>query len=80
MPPLSELPGDLSREKFLNALRRVGFIVDMRGGNGSHCKVEWKNGKEFPVKKDINKYVLKYLLKEIEEATGVTWERIKEEL
>ena len=52
----------------------------MSGGDGSHCKVEWTNGKEFPIKKDLNKYVLKYLLKEIEEATGVTWDRIKEEL
>lgn len=80
MPPLSQLPGDLSRKKFLNALRRLGFFVDMQGGDGSHCKVEWRNGKEIPIKKDLDKYALKYILKQIEEMSGVTWEQIKEEM
>jgi hypothetical protein len=81
MPPLSELPGDLSREKLLKALRRIGFGIDMSGGNGSHCKVIWPpTQKSITIKKNINKFTLKYLLKEIEEYSGMTWEDIEKKL
>lgn len=84
MPPLSELPGTLPRDRFLRALRRVGFAIDASGGDGSHVMVNWP-----PTNKSVTiphrmipKQALKYLLKEIETVTlgQVTWEKIKEEL
>jgi len=38
MPSLSELPGEIKRKKFIKALLRLGFIIDTRGGDGSHYK------------------------------------------
>lgn len=84
MPPLSELPGTVPRNKLLRALRRVGFLIDVGGGDGSHVIVNWP-----PTNKSVTiphqmipKQALKYLLKEIETVTlgRVTWKRIKEEM
>ena len=84
MPPLSELPGDLPRKKFLKALQRLGFVVDPSGGDGSHVMINWP-----PTNKSVTiphqmlpKQALKYLLKEIEVVTlhRVTWEEIKNAL
>ena len=81
MPSLSELPGSLSRKKFIKALKRLGFRIDITGGDGSHIKVECpKNGKVVTIQQDLRKDVLKYVLKEIENYSGVTWDDIKKEL
>ncbi|MFA6526596.1 MAG: type II toxin-antitoxin system HicA family toxin [Candidatus Buchananbacteria bacterium] len=81
MPSLSELPGSLNRKKFIKALRRLGFEIDTSGGSGSHIKVECpKNGKVVSVPSDLRKDVLKYVLKELENYSGITWEDIKKEL
>ncbi len=81
MPSLSELPGEISRKDFLKALRRLGFEIDMSGGNGSHVKVLWPpTQKSVTVQKQIRKDVLKYILREIESCSSVTWEQIKKEL
>ena len=81
MPPLNELPGNINRDKLTKALKMLGFEVDKRGGNGSHYKITWpKTQKSLTIKKDISKCTLYYLLHEIEEYSGITWEEIKEEL
>jgi predicted RNA binding protein YcfA (HicA-like mRNA interferase family) len=81
MPSLSELPGSLNRKKFIKALRRLGFGIDTSGGSGSHIKVECpRNGKSISIQTDLRKDVLKYLLKEIESYSGVTWDDIKKQL
>ncbi|MEN9558495.1 MAG: hypothetical protein RL141_864 [Candidatus Parcubacteria bacterium] len=84
MPPLSHLPGDLSREKFLKALTRIGFIVDKSGGNGDHIMVNWPlTNKSVTIPhRTIPKQALKYLIKEIEAVTlgRVDWEKINQEL
>jgi len=84
MPPLSDLPGDLPRNKFLKALKRVGFIVDTSGGDGSHAMIIWPStNKSVTIPHQmIPKQVLHYLLKEIHSVTigEVSWERIKQEL
>jgi predicted RNA binding protein YcfA (HicA-like mRNA interferase family) len=81
MPPRSELPGDLNRGKFLKALRRLGFVIDMSGGDGSHCKIIWPKTQKFvTIQQDLRKDVLYYVLKEIEEKCGVTWDEIGNEL
>lgn len=81
MPSRSELPGELSRRKFLNALRRLGFEIRPLGGKGDHVKVLWPpTQKCVSVIGDVRKDVLYYLLKEIEEMSGVTWEMIQKEL
>lgn len=81
MPPLSQLPGDLSRKKFCKALERLGFIVDKSGGDGSHYKIICPNTeKTVTLPKDLRKDVLYYVLKEIETYCGVTWEQIQKEL
>ena len=81
MPSFSELPGEIKRPKFLKALGRLGFIINEVGGVGSHAKALWpKTQKCIIVQSELRKDVLYYLLKEIKEYTGVTWEEIKREL
>ncbi|OGL88608.1 hypothetical protein A3H75_00760 [Candidatus Uhrbacteria bacterium RIFCSPLOWO2_02_FULL_51_9] len=83
MPSLSELPGDLSRTKFIKALTRLGFIIDQKGGKGDHLKATWpKTQKSTTVQGDLRKDVLQYVLRQIEINTSgaVTWQDIKKEL
>ena len=80
MPSLSELPGEIKRKKFIRALQRLGFIIDKSGGEGSHYKVTWpKTQKSITIQSKLRKDVLYYLLKEIEQYSGVTWDNIKNE-
>lgn len=81
MPSRSELPGELSRKKFLNALTRVGFKINTVGGKGDHFKAIWPaTQKTLTIIGDIRNDVLYYLLKDIEKYSGLTWEDIKKEL
>ncbi|MEK7451888.1 MAG: type II toxin-antitoxin system HicA family toxin [Patescibacteria group bacterium] len=81
MPSRSELPGEISRRRFLNALTRLGFVIDTFGGKGDHIKVIWPTTqKSITVTGDLRKDVLYYVLKEIEMMSGMTWEEIKKEL
>lgn len=81
MPPRSELPREIKRRKFIKALQRLGFVIDTRGGAGSHFKAIWpKTQKMITIPSTLRKDVLYYVLKEIEETTGVTWDEIKREL
>ena len=81
MPSRSELPGQLSRRKFLSALRRLGFDINTVGGKGDHFKVTWPaTQKSVTVDADLRKDVLYYLLKEIVTISGITWEQIREQL
>jgi len=81
MPSRSELPGEIARWKFLNALRRLGFVESAVGGKGDHFKATWPpSQKSVSVIGDLRKDVLYYLLKEIEVISKVTWEQIKDQL
>lgn len=81
MPSLSELPGEIKRNKFIRALQRLGFIIDKTGGAGSHYKAIWpQTQKSITIQSHLRKDVLHYLLKEIEQYSGVTWEEIKKEI
>ena len=81
MPSLSELPGEIKRNKFVRALQRLGFIIDKTGGAGSYYKAIWpKTQKSITIQSYLRKDVLCYLLKEIEQCSGVTWDEIKKEL
>jgi predicted RNA binding protein YcfA (HicA-like mRNA interferase family) len=81
MPSLSELPGEIKRRKLIKALVRLGFFIDTIGGHGSHFKATWpKTQKCIIIPAKIDKQTLKYLLKEIENYSGVGWEDIKDEL
>lgn len=79
MPSRSELPDSLSRRKFLKALSKLGFEINYRGGRGDHIKIICvRTQKSVTVDLDLRKDVLHYLLKQIEEISGITWEQIKE--
>ncbi|PIR05543.1 hypothetical protein COV56_02230 [Candidatus Kuenenbacteria bacterium CG11_big_fil_rev_8_21_14_0_20_37_9] len=81
MPSLSELPGEIKRRKFIRALKRLGFEIDKRGGGGNHYKATWpKTQKCIIIQSKLRKDVLYYLLKEIQEYSGVTWDEIKNNL
>jgi predicted RNA binding protein YcfA (HicA-like mRNA interferase family) len=81
MPSPSGLPGEIKRNKFLKALRRCGFVLDKDGGNGSHYKIIWpKNNKSVTIPQNLPKVVIRYLLKEIEACSGITWEDIRDVL
>lgn len=81
MPSLSELPGELKRKKFIRALQRLGFVIDVVGGKGSHYKATWpKTQKSVTIQSELRKDVLYYLLKEIETYSGITWEDIKKQM
>ena len=78
MPSLSELPGEIKRKKFIKALERLGFVINKTGGSGSHYKAIWpKNGKAITIQSKLRKDVLYYLLREIEQISGITWGDIK---
>lgn len=81
MPSRSELPGEIKRRKFIKALTRVGFLIDVTGGAGSHYKAVWpRNQKSVTIPSELRKDVLQYVLKAIEEVSGVTWETIRAKL
>lgn len=81
MPSFSELPGEIKRKKFIRALQRLGFNIDKSGGDGSHYKITWPiTQKTITIQSKLRKDVLYYLLKEIEQCSGVAWEDIKKEL
>ncbi len=81
MPSLSELPGEIKRTKFTKVLIRLGFEIDKSGGDGSHYKIIWPpTQKSVTLPSKLRKDVLKYLLKEIELISEITWESIKKEL
>ena len=81
MPSRSQLPGNLNRKKFLRALSRCGFEIDMSGGDGSHCKATWpQTQKSVTIQKDLRKDVLYYLLKDIEKYSDITWDDINKNL
>jgi len=81
MPSLSKLPSDLRRSKFIKALKRLGFVVDKKGGNGSHFKATWPaTQKCITIPSKLSKQVLLYVLKEIETHSSVSWEDIDKEL
>lgn len=81
MPSLSELPGEIKRKRFIAALKRLGFIINASGGDGSHYKATWpKTQKAVTIQSELRKDVLYYLLKEIEKQSGITWDNIKKEL
>ena len=74
------LPGEVKRKKLTKALIRLGFVLNESGGDGSHYKIVWKNEKSITIPYNISKNVLRYLLKEIKDISGVTWEDIQKEL
>jgi len=80
MPSLSNLPGEIKRKKFIRALKRLGFIINETGGDGSHYKATWKTQKSITIQSKLRKDVLCYLLKEIEQISNITWGDIKKEL
>jgi len=81
MPSLSLLPGEIKRKKLTKALARLGFVINEKGGDGSHYKALWpQTQKSVTIPQVISKYTLYYLLKEIEVASGLTWDDIKNEL
>ena len=81
MPPRSQLPGEIKRKKFIKALERLDFIIDTRGGSGSHIKATWpRTQKAVTLPSRLTKNVLYYLLKEIEACSGITWKDIKKVL
>ncbi|MDE2312145.1 MAG: type II toxin-antitoxin system HicA family toxin [Patescibacteria group bacterium] len=81
MPSLSQLPGEIKRKKLTKALTRLGFVINEKGGDGSHYKALWPSTqKSITIPQNVNKYTLYYLLKEIESASGMVWEDIQKEL
>lgn len=81
MPSLSELPGNIKQKKLLMALKRLGFVINKKGGNGSHCKVLWpKTQKCIIIPKNLSKNTLRYILIEIEKCSSIPFLEIKKEL
>ena len=81
MPSHSDLPSDISRKKLARALQRLGFIINTKGGKGSHFKAIFaRTQKSITMSSKINKSVLVYILKEIEEYSEITWDEIKKQL
>lgn len=81
MPSLSELPSDVTKERFVRALGKVGFEISKKGGKGSHYKAIWPASQKFvTIQYDFRKDVLYKILKQIETMSGISWEEIKEHL
>lgn len=78
---LPNLPGEIKRDKFAKALVRLGFVLNNDGGKGSHYKFTWPpTQKSITIQSDLRKDVLRYILKEIEKISGITWEYIQKKL
>lgn len=81
MPSHNELPGYLPRRKLVKALRGVGFKIDTAGGKGNHVKITWPaTQKSITIPSGVEKQTLRYVLKEIELYSGITWDQIRGEL
>lgn len=81
MPSRNDLPGDISRKKFTRALERLGFVINKRGGDGSHYKIIWPPAQKMVVvPHHLHKGALRYVLKEIEAISKITWEDITRQL
>ncbi len=83
MPSRSDLPGSISRERFCNALRKLGFVISTKGGKGNHYKATWKSEKSITIscrKGKMDKDMIYYVVKAIRKETGITWDQIKSEL
>lgn len=66
LPP--DLPSDISQKRLAKAFERVGFIINIKGGKGSHCKlIDPKTKKFITLQSNIFKQVLKDKLKQAEE-------------
>jgi len=77
------LPGNISRKKFIEALRQLGFGIKNKGGGGDYKKVTWPpTQKMVTVPRKLRKDVLYYLLKEIKGITNgqVIWKDIEGKL
>ncbi len=81
MPSFSRLPGEIKRNKFIKALERLGFLINKTGGEGSHYKALWPSTqKMIIIPSKLRKDVLYYVLKEIENYSGITWDEIEKKL
>jgi len=83
MPSRSDLPGNINIKKLTKALVCLGFVLSEKGGKGSHIKLTYRITQKsitIPNSLNKNKNVLYYLLKEINDYSGITWEQIKEKL
>ena len=81
MPTLNDIPGEIKRKKFIKALKRLGFVINKKGGNGSHYKIRWpQTEKSITIPQKLNKNVIYYIVKEIENCSGLNWDNIKDEL
>lgn len=81
MPSLSELPSNVTRQKFIGALTRLGFVINTKGGKGSHIKATFpKSGKMIIIPDNFRKDILYHCVNEIEEQSRIKWEDIKREL
>ena len=66
LPP--KLLSDAKQIRLLRALRRVGFIIDIQSGKGSHAQaVDPKSGKYITVVNHVHKAALREILKSAEE-------------
>jgi len=80
MPSLSDLPGNIKTKHIIKALQRLGFIINKKGGKGSHIKITWPaTQKSLTIPKDCNKNVQLYIIKEAIEYSHLSWEDIKKE-
>lgn len=76
-----DLPGEIKQKKLGKALKRLGFEIDTKGGDGSHWKATWPpTQKSITIPLQIPKQTLRYLLKEIENYSGKTWNDIQKNL
>lgn len=81
MPPLSQIKDGLTQKQICKALVRLGFYIDYTGGNGSHALAEWpKNGKCLTIPYHMNKHVVRYICKQMEEISDCTWDELRSQL
>lgn len=67
MPPPFNFPSDSNQRRIIKAFQKIGFVINSKGGKGSHVKViDPKTGRWTIIQSNIHKAVIRDYVKFVE--------------
>ncbi|KKT21065.1 MAG: hypothetical protein UW06_C0045G0004 [Parcubacteria group bacterium GW2011_GWE1_43_8] len=74
----NEIPDGITRDRFLRALKRLGWNISKIGGKGSHYMATWpRTKKSITIQYDFRKDVLRRIIKAMTTISGQTWDDVR---